>query len=953
MTAIADRGEPCPLAGGGEAAWLQWAARVRQWLTRQGLGPTEPQLCDVMVLLPFAAHLPLARDAWRASGGGWMPRLETVRTLLDRMALPALPQAGHITGEPVTDRLIARSLLLKQGWARDWQRRDARGFEQALGRLVDTAAAVARARAATRPERRDEFDQRAREAVAVPAAAGPGARERLLAALAIEWALAVPQPWTDALFEHHAPAWVATRAVTVEPLVEARLQAAHEAGVPVLWLDAGVLPPQPGQGIDVAIARDAETEAQWAAARVLRILGEAAAADGAGPAGTAGDGIDHGSGRGERDRLPVALIAQDRGLVRRVEALLARSGVPVADETGWKLSTTRAAAALMALLKACRPRASMDELLDGLKSGGLAADWLGAGPGTEPRALDALERLARRRSWVRAWPSALPQIQGAAGAEEAALALWARARDVLGAWGAQWPGRLPLDEALQRLRQLLQDTGAWPSLHGDAAGLRVLQALRLDGGSVDAAWSAAAHEWRVDLDGLIRWIDEVLEEVAFTPSPTGRAAVVVTPMARAVLRPFAAVVWPGVDDEHLGEPAVAPGLLGESALQALGLPTRAMLREQQWSAFCLLMASPRVHVSWRHADGERPLGPSPLLERWRLAHGGGAWPAAADPLDRLPLQVRLQAPPLPRWQAATLPPRLHATAYEALRACPYRFHAERLLGLGEAEELEEGMDARDYGNWLHAVLRRYHEQEPAGDVEAAAEVERLQAIAQEVTQEHGWDDDAARPAFLPYATAFAEVARRYVSWWLGERARGARVARLEQPVTVRLPALDELGMVLTGQLDRVDSVMAEDDTGPRRAWRILDYKTTRADALRERMKPLTEDTQLAFYAALLDRERGPLDGDAEPRRALQAGYLSLEDRSVTLVPHAEVRATASALLDGVVDDMVRIAQGEPLPALGEGRACEHCRVRGLCRRDHWEQGASTRPAPPPEGTSHG
>ena len=45
------RGEPCPLAGGGEAAWLQWAARVRQWLTRQGLGPTEPQLCEVMVLL--------------------------------------------------------------------------------------------------------------------------------------------------------------------------------------------------------------------------------------------------------------------------------------------------------------------------------------------------------------------------------------------------------------------------------------------------------------------------------------------------------------------------------------------------------------------------------------------------------------------------------------------------------------------------------------------------------------------------------------------------------------------------------------------------------------------------------------------------------------------------------------------------------------------------------------
>ena len=44
----------------------------------------------------------------------------------------------------------------------------------------------------------------------------------------------------------------------------------------------------------------------------------------------------------------VAIIAQDRVAARRIAALLARAEVSVADETGWKLSTTRAAAALAA-----------------------------------------------------------------------------------------------------------------------------------------------------------------------------------------------------------------------------------------------------------------------------------------------------------------------------------------------------------------------------------------------------------------------------------------------------------------------------------------------------------------------------------------------------------------------------------------------------------------------------
>jgi ATP-dependent helicase/nuclease subunit B len=88
-------------------------------------------------------------------------------------------------------------------------------------------------------------------------------------------------------------------------------------------------------------AQDPEDEAARAAACVLRHLAEG--------------------------RSPVALAATDRVLTRRIRALLGAQGLRIRDETGWKLSTTRAAAHLMTALRAARHDASTDAVLDWLK----------------------------------------------------------------------------------------------------------------------------------------------------------------------------------------------------------------------------------------------------------------------------------------------------------------------------------------------------------------------------------------------------------------------------------------------------------------------------------------------------------------------------------------------------------------------------------------------------------
>jgi ATP-dependent helicase/nuclease subunit B len=65
----------------------------------------------------------------------------------------------------------------------------------------------------------------------------------------------------------------------------------------------------------------------------------------------------------QQGKSHIALIAQDRVAARRIRALLERAQVYVADETGWKLSTTRSAAALAAWFEVVATRADTEAIL--------------------------------------------------------------------------------------------------------------------------------------------------------------------------------------------------------------------------------------------------------------------------------------------------------------------------------------------------------------------------------------------------------------------------------------------------------------------------------------------------------------------------------------------------------------------------------------------------------------
>ena len=826
-----------------EGFWQRVAASCAGWLSQRGATAR-----DAVLLLPFAQQIAPARRAFSARGG-WAPLITTSHSLASALGPSRLPAPGQISGDAAIDAFTADSLLAGQSWAQALQHRDEKAYVAARGRLVETAHALARGAAQRPPSDRAGYFDAARQRLEQQAG-GPGDLERALGLVALAWAESDDRaPATDALFRQRPSAWLVLEVGGPDALARALIA----ADVPALLLQADVdldAVPHTGADLGLALCHDFESLAQQSATAVLQHLN---------------------AGRG-----PVALLALDRVIVRRVRTLLVRQGVPVHDETGWTLATTPGAAALMALLRAMLAQGGVDDWLAWLKSP--------LGAGMDADALRELEALCRRKGWRDVRP-----LDGLG------LPIWREAREAtaplaggprkLGGWLAD------LGRVLRRLAPLT----------GVDGGELLLDALWISRNP----WEGSAHEQvigatRLRPDEFLAWVDATLEASQFSPVEDAQAAVVITPLARALLRPFGAVVLPGADAATFAPAAPRNGVLSDADAQALGLPHLAAQREAQARAFAQLLRMPAVTLLRATMAGTEPLPASPLLERleaaWRQPLPAWEDERVAVAVDPRPAGRRSALP-------GRLPVQLSASSIEALRNCPYQFFSRSLLGLREPDELDVELDKRDYGTWLHDVLKRFHEArhgDDLADLRAAAEAEAA----------------TLDPAdFLPFRAAFERLLPRYVSWLAEAEARGQRfeageVERSCQPFDGPLAAL-----TLQGRIDRIDSTPA--------GTLLLDYKTGRAKDLKDKLKAPLEDTQLAIYALLMD---------ADPD--LQAAYLAMDEPdALVTVPHPEVSATAQALRDGLQADLAAVLGGAALPALGEGRVCDYCEARGLCRKD--------------------
>ena len=860
------------------AYWQELSTLIAQQAQARGV-----HLSRCVVLLPYAQLMPLARRYWaQVYPSGFVPQFQTTQNWASQVRGFAL-EANDLSFETARDVLTAISLVEQAGLAGS----DAARRDLLAERLVEAAHQLASVAAAVAPEERLAWAAHMRETV-FSSMTTPAFQwlnwENALARLALAWVsisnYATDVLFDDALAKSGVDCLLVLEGFQRDPLVQAL--ALH-------WGEQAVLLPQQSDLMDAKgdnlgkislhKTQDAQDEAQRAAACVLRHI--------------------------EAGRVPVALAATDRALTRRIRAMLATQHVAVRDENGWKLSTTRAAANVMASLTACAWNASSDSVLDWLKNIDASASFVTT---AQVQALEKELRRAGTTVW-QAWAQTALAAAGSAEPTDRQVTAQSTAA-LIESLRAPLQKPRPLAHWLVSLRELLQASGQWASLQNDLAGEKALAVLHLNEGGEQEYADLPQAQRRLSLAEFSAWVDMALEAESYKPPYPDLVQLVILPMSQLLARPFAAVVLPGCDEVRFNPSPDLPGLWSAAERKGLGLTTRDEQDAATRAIWQCALQTPVCDVLWRQTESTgEPLLPSALVQSLALTLGlQQPVTTAAEPRPVRQLEAAPTLRPLPVGDKLPVK-RLSSSAYDKLRTCPYQFFALQQLGLQENDELEDELGKRDFGLWLHAVLSHFHEQlkkTPAGDL--IANTAMLNVASEQVTQSMKLPVDA----FLPWAAAWPKVRDGYLNWLSSHEAQGWQFDQSETWCEMPLGALS-----LVGRIDRIDR--AQDGT-----LMVLDYKTENTGVTTSRLKDPLEDTQLAFYGALVEAD------------SLRAAYVNVgeKDGSKTFEQN-DIVDSRDALITGILDDMQRIGEGATLPALGEGTACDYCAARGLCRKDFW------------------
>ncbi len=606
-------------------------------------------------------------------------------------------------------------------------------------------------------------------------------------------------------------------------------------------------------------------------------------------------------------RQRIALVAADRVAARRARALLERDGILVQDETGWKLSTTRAAALVDAWLEVVAADAYHRDLLDLVKSPFLFGDW----PEERRQAglMQLEEGLARHNLayGLSRYEAVLAREQDRGEAVDL-LKRIAAARHRMprgSASAADW---------LEGLQRALHDLGAMPGLEHDEAGATLLELLRMRHEELAAVPARLTFgEWR-------EWLNRELESAAFVDRGI-ESPIVMTHLAATRLRRFDAAVLIGADRDNLA-PALSRAVFGNQAVRSdlgLSLPAEAEARLRDDLAG-LIEFCEEVTATWQIVRGDEANLICPELGLLSVLHGR-AWgddlvvrPDAAAMAALAATESGVgQGTAMPRPAAPQrVPLRLSASAYASLMACPYQFYARRMLGLGEAEEVRETLEKRDYGEFVHRILLRFHaaHAQLSGQADEALLAD-LEAVSREVFA------PAIEENFLEHAwlSRWLKCMPGYIAWQKAREAGGWRYAGGELARAHVLSLADGGELVLQGRLDRLDRRADGSEA-------VLDYKTQDVQALKRRLAEPSEDVQLACYALL------------QGERVSEAAYVALDGEKPAGLPLPDVQGMARAQGARLVAIIDALRQGAALPAHGIDAACAWCEVRGVCRRDY-------------------
>ncbi len=635
----------------------------------------------------------------------------------------------------------------------------------------------------------------------------------------------------------------------------------------------------------------------------------------------------------------IAVVALDRQAARRLRALAEREQILMSDEVGWPYSTTVSATAVMRWLEARRDGFYHATLIDLLKSPFIFADrdesWGRARIKTAVLAIEHAQRRAGVVSGLLRVREALQSIHPDAINAKIRGDGIALLDCVIEADRTFTSSRRPAAEWMKTLLESLATLGLQTGLAHDAAGKGLLEHF------ANAQRDVATSRVNLSMSEFTDWLRSQMESARFRDQSID-SPVVVTSLEATRYRQFEAVLLIGAAAGNLpGKPADS-GIFNQSVRRSLGLSTFSdELQTITHDLFGLLARSPACWISWQGSGNGGSGGgsgdaqnPSPwvaalLLESKRRF---GKSMLVANPektLARKPALARhskaLASRPAPILASRQVPLKISASGYQSLIDCPYQFFSRAVLRLREPDDVREEMEKRDFGEFVHDILNRFHQRFPqistvdSDDAKAALLEETAAVFAAALAQNF-----TARAWRLQWESAIDAYLQ-----WQGEREAGGwhwQAGELTSGFNLEL----EGGQVLRieGRIDRMDQRIVESVAESA----VIDYKARAHSLLKNKLKDPGEDVQLPVYVALAEA--------AHPERAVtEAAYLSIERNGVkpAVYPDAQHAGQTHVLrLQRVFEQMH--AQ-TPLPAQGIDQVCEYCEARGLCRRDHWNHDA--------------
>ena len=531
-----------------------------------------------------------------------------------------------------------------------------------------------------------------------------------------------------------------------------------------------------------------------------------------------------------------ALVTPDRDLARRVSALLRRWDIEADDSAGRPLSQSAAGTLLLALAAAAAEDLAPVPLLALLKHplvGGEGDDrlaWL-----DRVRTLDLALRGPRP-------PGGLDGLDRYFAEKEEDK----RCRGCLAAWEAIRPRLLPLSALLGKPQSLASfaqglaeaaiplsgDTG-WRGTDGRAAAELVAELQTLP----------AAHSLTVGAEDAVPMLGQLLDRQSLRPPYGGHPRVFIWGLLEARLQLADLVVLGGLN-EGVWPAAPAPDPWLAPKIRAnLGLPGLDYRIGLAAHDFASALGAPRVLVTRARRDSRSPTVASRLWLRLQAMTGGLARDVR---LERIAASLDDPGSPCPAGRPRPCPPveqrpkRISVTSVDRLKADPFAFYAQAVLGLRQLDAIDADHTAAWKGSAVHDVLEHWLAED---DCDPDRLLDRARALL-------------AGETIHPMLRAlWSPRLMEAIAWVAGEER--ANRAEGRRPLAAEAKGKAEFdGILLDGRADRIDRLA---DGG----LAIIDYKTGKAPAQK------AVDAGFALQLGLLGliaRAGGFGDFTGEPKR---------------------------------------------------------------------------------------